>query len=241
MMNLIAPSAFPSLTQAECITLQKELALRIVQQDILPPEELHTAAGVDLAYWTQGETERAVCCIVVIDIQTKAVIETQDAAGVITFPYLPGCLAFRELPLVLTAAARLKHKPDIFLFDGNGILHPRGLGLAAHASFYLQTPTAGIAKTYYRVEGAAYSMPHPLAGSWSDIVKGGAVLGRAVRTHQDVKPIFVSVGNWITLDTATELALRLTGRESRIPIPTRYADLETHIKRDTLRIHPTEG
>ena len=151
------------------------------------------------------------------------------------FPYIPGCLAFRELPLVLAAAANLNQKPDIFLFDGNGILHPRRMGLASHASFYLAAPTFGIAKHYFRVEGAHFTIPADETGSWSDIVKDGQILGRAVRTHQGVKPVYVSVGNYIDIETVTKLSLMLTDTDSHIPIPTRYADLETHIQRERLR------
>ena len=96
----------------------------------------------------------AVCCVVVIDFNTKQVVEKQYSIGEINFPYISGCLAFRELPLIMQTVVKLKHKPNIFLFDGNGILHSRGVGLATHASFYLEKPTIGIAKKYFNVEGA---------------------------------------------------------------------------------------
>lgn len=235
-MKLLPPEQFPDLTEADCIAIQRDLAPHVVQRNAFPEGMPHTAAGVDLAYWRQGEEERAVCCIVMVDCQTKEVVEKQHAAGRVTFPYLPGCLAFRELPLVLEAAAKLREKPDIFVFDGNGILHPRGLGLASHASFYLEVPTMGVAKHYYRVEGAKLSDPDGIPGSYGDIVAEGKILGRAVRTHAGVKPVYVSAGNWIELDTATRLALWLTGEGSHIPIPTRYADLETHFQRQRLKV-----
>ena len=234
-MELLRPSEFSGLNEADCIKIQEELAGQVVQDGPLTLESIQTVAGVDLAYWREGDRERAVCCIVVIELPGRTVLETRWAAGDVTFPYIPGCLAFRELPLVLEAAALLEHWPDVFVFDGNGVLHPRSMGLAAHASFYLKTPCVGMAKSYFRVEGAEFSMPDPAAGSSSDIVKDGQVLGRALRTHQDVRPIVVSVGNWICLDTAAALALSLTDRESHIPIPTRYADLETHIRREQCR------
>ena len=162
-------------------------------------------------------------------------VEKRQASGRVAFSYLPGCFAFRELPLVIAAAAKLREWPDIFVFDGNGILHPRSMGLASHASFYLNTPTVGMAKSYFKVEGARFDPPGPEAGMSSDIVREDRVLGRALRTRREVRPIFVSVGNWIDLDTACKLALALTDQESHIPIPTRYADLETHIQRETLR------
>lgn len=225
---------FSGLSEQECIRIQRELSPRIVQKNAVAPEDIRTVAGVDIAYWNENGAERAVCCIVVID-KSRAVIEKQYSAGPVDFPYIPGCLAFRELPLVIETAGKLEHKPDIFIFDGNGILHPRGMGLAAHASFYLGAPSMGIAKHYFRVEGAEFTMPSSERGSFSDITKDGRVLGRAVRTLESVKPVYVSVGNHVDIDTATTLALELTDEESHIPAPTRYADLETHIMRNKLK------
>ena len=226
---------FPSLTELDCIRIQEELACRVVQQDDFGAPLPRTVAGVDLAYWQEGEEERAVCCIVVLDRESRSVLETAEAHGTVRFPYLPGCFAFRELPLVLEAAAGLRERPGLFLFDGNGVLHPRGLGLASHASFYLETPTMGVAKHYYRVAGAEPPLLGDAPGSQADIVAEGKILGRALRTHAGVKPVFVSVGNRISLDTAAKLSLALTGPESHIPAPTRLADLETHLWREKLR------
>lgn len=121
------------------------------------------------------------------------------------------------------------------MFDGNGILHSRGVGLATHASFYLEKPTIGIAKKYFSVEGAKFVMPENDIGKYSNITKDNNIIGRAVITRKNVKPIFVSVGNYIDIDTATKLVILLTDKQSHIPIPTRYADLETHIKRKEFR------
>ncbi len=216
---------------------QTELSSRLVLRDSFDPAALKTCAGVDLAYWNEHETERAVCCIVVIDMHTHEVIEKKRFDGVITVPYMPGFLAYRELPLIEKCMALLDSKPDIWFFDGNGCLHPRRMGSASQASFLLDsgTPTVGVAKTYYRVNGAEYTDPDEQAGSFTDIVVDGEVRGRALRTHEGVKPVFVSAGNNITLDTATRLTLALTDKESHIPIPTRLADLETHIAREELR------
>ncbi len=225
---------FSGSSEQDCIRIQRELSPKIVQKNSVAPEDIRTVAGVDIAYWNENGAERAVCCIVVID-KSGAVVEKQYSAGQVDFPYIPGCLAFRELPLVVETVGKLERKPDIFIFDGNGILHPRGMGLAAHASFYLEAPTMGVAKHYFKVEGAEFTMPPSARGSFSDITKDGRVLGRAVRTLNDVKPVYVSVGNHIDIDTATTLALELTDEESHIPAPTRYADLETHIMRNKLK------
>lgn len=219
--------------EAEYMAVQNELSQKISLCDSFDIDELETAAGVDLAYWKKGDDEYAVCCIVVIDIKTHEVIEKKHFSGRIDVPYMPGFLAFRELPLVLKTVELLEVKPDIYVFDGNGYLHPRHMGIATHASFYLDKPTIGIAKTYFRADRKTdFIMPENEAGSYTDIVIEGEVYGRALRTHKDVKPVFVSVGNNITIDTACKLAMMLTDKESHIPIPTRLADLETHLERE---------
>lgn len=222
----------------EAIFLQEQERFQklISQEDGFALAELTTAAGVDLAYWEQDGTEYAVCCVVVLDYATHRVIEKKQCWGKITVPYMPGFLAFRELPLVLKTAALLENKPALYVFDGNGYLHPRHMGIATHASFYLNTPTMGIAKTYFRADRVTdYTEPENAAGSYTDIVISGEVYGRALRTHSGVKPVFVSVGNRISLDTATEIAMRFTEKESHIPLPTRLADLETHTARSAIR------
>lgn len=222
--------------QEQFLKEQNELRGRIVTSDTFDPCSLRLVAGVDLAYWKNGDDEFAVCCIVVIDIDTHEIIEKRHCSGKIEVPYMPGFLAFRELPLILKTAKMLDNVPDIYIFDGNGYLHPRHMGIATHSSFYLNKPTIGIAKTYFRVDKKTdYTEPQNEAGSYTDIVIDGEVYGRALRTHKDVKPIFISVGNNISLDTACSLALKLTDKESHIPIPTRFADLETHIEREAAK------
>ena len=228
-------SALSQEKQLEFKKEQESLCGRLRLTDRRDFSTIGTVAGVDLAYWnTPDGRECAVCCIVVLDRQNHQVLETARASGEITVPYCPGFLAFRELPLVTAAAEKLKIKPDLYVFDGNGYLHPRHMGIASHASLLLQTPAFGIAKTYYRVMDTDYTEPAPEAGSYTDIVIGGEVYGRALRTHDGVKPVFVSVGNDISLETATALACGMTEPDSRIPIPTRLADLETHIARKAL-------
>lgn len=236
-MKLLPISEFSGLAESECAAIQNELSREITQSPALEFEEIRTVAGVDLAYWN-ADGEYAVCCIVIIDVESRRVTEKRWSAGRVDFPYIPGCLAFRELPLVVETAAKLEQNPDVYLFDGNGILHPRRMGLAAHASFYLDAPAAGIAKHYFKVDGAEFAAPDIEKGSVSDIVKDGEILGRCVRTQSGVKPVYVSVGNRMDIDAAVKLALAFTDSESRIPIPTRYADLETHIMRKKLQSDP---
>ena len=222
--------------QEEFLRQQNELRDKIEPVDKFDMDSVKLIAGVDLAYWNKDDEEYAVCCIVVIDADTHEVVEKQHYSGKIEVPYMPGFLAFRELPLILKTVELLETVPDIFIFDGNGYLHPRHMGIATHASFYLNKPTIGIAKTYFRVDRKTdYTEPENAAGSFTDIVIDGEVYGRALRTHKDVKPIFISIGNFVSLDTACDLAMKLTDKESHIPIPTRLADLETHIARERER------
>ena len=213
------------------IAKQLEQKEQVDFQHLISLEQIKRLAGVDLAYWKQEETEYAVCCIVVIDYRTKEIIEKQYCVDQIEVPYIPGCLAFREIPLFLKTKELLFTKPDLYVFDGNGYLHPRHMGLAVHAGILLGKITVGIAKTYYKICNVDFEMPENIAGAYSDIVINGEVYGRALRTHAGVKPVFVSTGNKISLDMAVHMANELTGKESHIPIPTRLADLMTHKER----------
>ena len=222
--------------QTEFLRQQNELCNRIEPVDRFDIDSVKLIAGVDLAYWNKDDEEYAVCCIVVIDAETHEVVEKQHYSGKIEVPYMPGFLAFRELPLILKTVELLGNDPDIYIFDGNGYLHPRHMGIATHASFYLNKPTIGIAKTYFRVDKKTdYTEPENEAGSFTDIVIDAEVYGRALRTHKNVKPVFISIGNFVSLDTACAFAMKLTDKESHIPIPTRLADLETHIAREAER------
>lgn len=225
------------MNEQEFLDIQNSLRGKINLTDSFRTEDIKTIAGIDLAYWVKDCQEYAVCCIVVIDYTTHEVIEKKQSYGKIEVPYIAGFLAFRELPLILETVRKLDIQPDLFMFDGNGTLHPRNMGIATHASFYLEKACIGVAKSYYRIQkGLDYSEPDNQAGSFTDIVYDGMTYGRVLRTHTGVKPVFVSAGNFISLDTATRITMELTGKESHIPIPTRLADLETHTARERLRI-----
>lgn len=223
------------MNEQEFLDIQNSLREKISLEDSFDIDDIKTVAGVDLAYWTKDGQEYAVCCIVVTDFRTHEVLEKQQYSGKIEVPYIAGFLAFREMPLVLETVKKLNISPDLFMFDGNGFLHPRHMGIATHASFYLKKATVGVAKSYYRVrEGLNYAEPDLQAGSFTDIVCDGEVYGRVLRTHDGIKPVFVSAGNFISLDTATKITMKLVGKESHVPIPTRLADLETHTARKEL-------
>ncbi|WP_210468738.1 endonuclease V [Sporosarcina sp. 6E9] len=205
--------------------IQTELA-----RDICLKNRFHRikfCAGVDIAYKELDEAEWGICSIVVIDYASKVVVEKTSSAGKITVPYIPGYLAFRELPLVIETANKLSIAPDLFIFDGNGYLHPRHMGIATHASFFFNKPTIGVAKNYFKIDDVDFMMPDNVSGSYENIIIKNEVCGRVLRSHENVKPIFISCGNYIDLQTATEITMSLINKESRIPIPVRLADLET--------------
>lgn len=217
--------------ESEFINIQNKLKEKISLKNNFNKNDIKLIAGVDLAYWEHDDKQYGTCCIVVIDYNTKEVVEKVSCVGEIKVPYVAGFLAFRELPLVIEAVKKLEKDPDLFIFDGNGYLHFNHMGIATHAGFFLDKPTIGVAKSYLKINGDSFDMPDNEEGSYTDIIIEGEVYGRAIRTRKDVKPIFVSCGNNIDLETSTEIVLNLINKESRIPIPTRLADLETHVSR----------
>ena len=162
-------------------------------------------------------------------------VEQVSLSSEVEMAYMPSFLAFREMPLFLKTNKLLKSKVDLYVFDGNGYLHPRHMGLATHAGIVLDKPSIGVAKTYYKIDNVSYIMPQDSEGAFTDIVINGDVYGRAVRTKKGVKPVFVSIGNKIDIDSATNIILNLVGLESHIPLPTRLADNLTHSERNKLR------
>ncbi len=208
----------------EQLSLQKKIDL----DNRVELAKVKTVAGIDLAYWNKGDKEYANCCIVVIDYNTQELIEEVYSVGEIDVPYIPGCLAYREIPLFMETYKKLTKEPDVIVFDGNGYLHARHMGIATHAGILLNKPTIGVAKSYYKIENVDFTMPEDKAGAYTDIVINDEVYGRAVRTHKGVKPVFVSTGNMIDIETSMQLAMSLVNKESRIPISTRLADLMTH-------------
>ncbi len=213
--------------ESHYIQIQLDLFNKINLSDSFKLQDIKRISGVDLAYWTENGMEHAVCSIVTIDYLTGQVTEIKSLSDKITVPYIPGYLSFRELPLILATFKLIEKDPDLILFDGNGYLHYRNMGIATHASFHLNKPTIGVAKSYLKVDNTDFVMPQDEDGAYTNIVVKGKVYGRALRTHKGIKPIFVSCGNWITLNTATNIVLSLVDKSSRQPAPTRLADIET--------------
>ena len=211
----------------ELIRIQERL-IPYISDDFISEGEIKNIAGVDLAYWKKEGKEYAVCCIVVLNYRTLDIIEKVDYMGEVECPYIPGCLAFREIPLFIEANKKLKSPIDLYFFDGNGYLHPRHMGLATQAGIVIKRPTIGVAKKYYKIENTDYVPPAYEKYAFTDIMIKGTRYGRAIRTQKECKPIFLSVGNMIDLETATRITKSLIKGESRLPIPIRFADIETH-------------
>jgi deoxyribonuclease V len=205
--------ADPSRAVQEQMRLRERLVL-----EPAAPVSPKTVAGLDVSYAVGSG--RVVAAAVVLDLATLAVLDQATAAGEVTFPYVPGLLAFRELPFLLSAWERLRITPEVLVCDGYGVAHPRRFGLACHLGVVTGMPSFGVAKTPFT---ARFSEPGPERGDWSELRDGDEVLGRVLRTRYQVKPVFVSVGHRIGLDEATALTLALTPRY-RLPETTRLAD-----------------
>jgi len=203
-----------NVSPKEGIAIQKRLAERIVRESSFRSPS--TIAGVDVAYG--GGIGRAAA--VLLNYPDLCVIDQVVARRPLTFPYVPGLLSFREGPVVMEALALLPKPPDLLMFDGQGIAHPRRLGIASHIGLLVDRPSIGCAKT--RLVGS-YEEPGRERGSMSLLHEGEEVIGAVLRTRSDVKPVFVSSGHRIGLQDAVQIVLDC-GRGFRLPEPVRLAD-----------------
>ncbi len=197
----------PSRLQA----LQKRLALRVQFRPL--PGEIRLVGGVDVSY--HRPSRRMVGGIAVLRWPEMTVVEVALEVREVPFPYIPGLLSFRELPVLQQALRKLGTLPDLFVVDGQGVWHPRGLGIAAHFGLLVQRPTFGVAKSPL-VPPAGMPGPHRGDVFWD-------TRGAVVRTRSGVRPVYVSVGHRITLEEAVTWTLRLAPRY-RLPEPIRIAD-----------------
>jgi deoxyribonuclease V len=209
-------TAWPG-TPAEALEIQDRLRA-LVQLAGDARFSPRTVAGLDASYDTRSE--RVAAAVVTLDLETLTVIEESTALGTVAFDYVPGLLAFRELPTLVEVLERLTVVPDLLVCDGYGLAHPRRFGLACHVGVLTDLPTIGVAKTPFI---GTFSPPGPVRGDWSEILDGGEVVGHALRTRDGVKPVFVSVGHRVDLSQACDLTLRLCTRY-RLPETTRRAD-----------------
>ena len=203
------------LSYKEAAEIQRCLASRV--RFTAMKKKTKIIAGLDCAFSKDGKTIFAAA--VVIDLSDFSTIETITANRKVDFPYIPGLLSFRETPACIDAIEKLKNTPDVFIVDGQGIAHPRRLGIASHIGLLIDKPTIGCAKS--RLIGT-FDEPGRRKGSFSPLVDSDEAIGVVLRTRTDVKPVFVSVGHKCTLDDAISVVLQCTTRY-RLPEPSRLA------------------
>ncbi|MGP4052742.1 endonuclease V [Streptomyces sp. 2A115] len=217
MTTVRIPAGWPA-TEDQARAVQDELRGRVVLDEPGPPPGTGRVTGVDVAY--DDERDVVVAAAVVLDAATIEVVAESTAVGQVPFPYVPGLLAFREIPAVLAALEALPCEPGLVVCDGYGLAHPRRFGLASHLGVLTGLPTIGVAKNPFTF---AYEEPGAPRGSSSPLLAGEEEVGRALRTQPGVKPVFVSVGHRVTLDMACAHTLHLAPR-FRLPETTRHAD-----------------
>jgi deoxyribonuclease V len=199
------------------LEIQEKLRKRLSPGDGFVFRKIRWIAGADVAYPVDGDT--IFGAVVVLSFPDLAIADESWVKGKAKFPYIPGLLTFREAPVLLEAFSLLRQRPDVILFDGQGIAHPRGFGLASHAGLLLGLPSVGCAKT--RLVGE-YRPVGRKRGSFSWLWFEGKKVGAAVRTRTGAKPVFVSPGDQITIRTAVRLVLAAC-KGYRLPEPIRRA------------------
>lgn len=190
-------------------------------------------AGVDVSCARFGKTLWGG--IVLCDRRSGAIVESHVAVQPARFPYVPGLLSFREIPVLVEAAGRLSTRPEVMLVDGQGIAHPRRLGIAAHLGLVLDLPTIGCAKS--RLVGETRGQPGRRRGCRRRLIDRGQTVGVLLRTRTDVKPMWISPGHRMDIPSARRIVLACSGR-TRIPDPIRAAH---HLVGEARRAAPADG
>ncbi|KLJ02469.1 deoxyribonuclease V [Luteimonas sp. FCS-9] len=215
---------------AQARGLQSRLAAQVELEDRLPAR-VRWIAGFDVGFEEAGAVTRAAA--VLLDAQSLQPIETHVARVPTRMPYVPGLLSFRELPALLDALARLSQPPDLVFVDGQGIAHPRRLGIAAHFGVTTGLPSIGVAKK--RLAGQ-FEPPGDAPGDRSPLRDRGAHIGWALRSRARCNPLIVSPGHRVSIDGALDWTLRCL-RGYRLPEPTRLAD-RLASRRGTIEVAP---
>lgn len=214
-----------NLTPRAAIALQQRLRERVarIPTHRLPANPL--AAGTDVS--CDPHSDRIVAIVVLMALPGCDVVETQTVVAKAKFPYVPGLLSFRELPVLLRCFRKLRHTPDVVMADGHGLAHPRRFGIASHLGLILDLPALGCAKSILCGKHAPLGIERGATAALSD---RGETIGCALRTRRGVRPVYVSVGHKLNLAAAVDLVLRCAPR-FRLPEPTRQA----HIRSNALR------
>lgn len=208
------PRLSPKFSIEKAHAMQLQLSKHVIKENVLP-EKIRYVAGVDIAY-AKG---MSIGAAIVLDSASLSPVESVVSRVKTRFPYIPTLLSFREVPPALSAIRKLRVQPDIFMVDAHGIMHPYRLGFAAHLGLVMDRPTIGVAKS-------------PLCGEskllrerrWAPIVDEGEIVGAEVVTKLGKKPVYISIGHKVSLETAIDIVIDCT-RAHRIPEPTRRAHL----------------
>lgn len=214
------------VTCSEAVVIQEMLKERLILADKpgLPPPE--TVAGADISY--SRHSDLFFAAVILFSYPALEVLEEAFWMERVSFPYVPGLLSFREAPPLLKAFEKLSRAPDLAIFDGQGIAHPRGIGLASHLGLFLDIPTIGCAKS--RLVGD-FAPVGPEKGERSNLLYKGELVGKVLRSKTGVKPLFVSPGHRIGQNRAAEVVLSCC-RGYRFPEPIRRA----HLRVNELRV-----
>ncbi len=201
----------------EAIQIQQSLRGKLIFENL--PEKIQLVAGVDVS--SSKRSDSIWAGVVVLEYPALNKVEEKWEKDKCTFPYVPGLLSFREIPLLLKVIGMLEKEPGLFFCDGQGIAHPRGLGIASHLGLSIEKPTIGCAKK--RLVGESCDVGRD-KGNYTALLYEGRQVGTVVRTRTNVKPVFVSPGYRVTINDATRMVLNCGGRY-RIPEPIRHAHL----------------
>ena len=196
----------PSFSTKKAHEMQLRLSRKIILEDRLP-EKIRFAAGVDVAY----VKNKAIGAVAVLDYDSLALLESQIAICETSFPYVPTLLSFREIPPSVSCIKKLHLQPDVFFVDGQGLAHPYRCGFASHLGLVLGKPTIGVAKS--RLIGKIVKK-----GENTLLIQNGEVIASVITTKQGTKPVYVSIGHMISLETATKIVKHCV-RNSRVPEP----------------------
>lgn len=204
-----------NLLPREAIALQEALKGSIITEDRLSP--VNRVAGVDVGFENEGSITRAA--VAVLSYPQLELVESAIARRPTSFPYVPGLLSFREIPAVLDALKKLLNPPDLLLCDGQGIAHPRRLGIASHLGLLVDIPSIGVGKT--RLWGKHGAVPEE-KGAWTPLRDGVEIIGAVLRTRVGVKPLYISSGHRVSLETAIRYVMGCV-RRYKLPETTRQA------------------
>lgn len=204
-----------SLAPREAIALQEQLRREVVADRPIDLEAIRLVAGVDVSV----KEDRSQAAVVVATFPDFEPVETALAEGPTPFPYIPGLLSFREGPVLVEAFEKLRSEPDLFLFDGMGIAHPRRIGIASHLGLWLERPTVGCGKTLLTGRYRDLALDK---GAEAPLRDRGETIGVALRTRTGKNPMFISPGHLADIPTAAEAVLRCSPRY-RLPEPIRLA------------------